>query len=149
MFGDPHAADLVFGAEWPVTIVGLDVTHRIVMTRAYLDSLHDRGGEAGRLVREISRNQEPFHLETDGLEGIAMHDAAAVAYLLAPELFETRSGPVRVVTEGIAAGHTIQKPSGMRCGAPAWDARPSCSVCIGVEAMDVLALYERTLCRRG
>ena len=23
--GDPHAADLVFGARWPVTIVGLDV----------------------------------------------------------------------------------------------------------------------------
>jgi purine nucleosidase len=149
MFADPHAADLVFAAEWPVTIVGLDVTHQIVMTQAYLDSLHDHGGEAGRFVREISRNREPYDPATDGLEGIVMHDAAAVAYLLAPGLFQTRSGPVRVVAEGLAAGHTIQKPNGMRCGERAWDARPSCSVCIGVDARGVLALYKETLCRRG
>jgi purine nucleosidase len=146
MFEDPRAADLVFGAGWPVTIVGLDVTQQVVMTTAYLASLRDRGGEAGRFVWDVSRHYEEFHREFENLRGIYVHDALAVAYLLAPELFKTRSGPVRVLTEGIAAGHTIQKPAGMTSAAPAWDSRPSCTVCTGVDADGVLSLYERVLC---
>ncbi len=146
MFGDPHAADLVFGAAWPVTIVGLDVTHRVIMTTAYLASIRDRGGDPGRFIWDISRHYEAFHRDTENLAGIYVHDASAVAYLLAPELFTIRKGPVRVLTEGIAAGQTIQKPEGMPCAAPAWDSRPSCNVCVGVDADGVLALYERVLC---
>jgi purine nucleosidase len=146
MFGDPHAADLVFGAAWPLTIVGLDVTQQVVMSTAYLASIRDHGGEPGRFVWDVSRHYETFHRDTENLEGTYVHDASAVAYLLAPELFKTRSGPVRVVTEGLVVGHTIQKPDGMPCAAPEWDARASCNVCIGVDADGVLALYRRVLC---
>ncbi len=146
MFGDPHAADLVFGAAWPLTIVGLDVTQQVVMTTAYLASIRDRGGAPGQFVWDVSRHYEAFHRDTENLEGIYVHDASAVAYLLAPELFTIRQGPVRVLTEGIAAGQTIQKPEGMPCAAPAWDSRPACNVCVGVDVAGVLALYERTLC---
>ncbi|MCA9906740.1 MAG: nucleoside hydrolase, partial [Anaerolineae bacterium] len=34
---DPEAADLVFGAPWQVTMVGLDVTHKVNMTRKHLE----------------------------------------------------------------------------------------------------------------
>jgi purine nucleosidase len=146
IFGDPHAADLVFGADWPVTIVGLDVTQQVVMTTAYLAFLRDCGGEPGRFVWDVSRHYETFHRDTENLQGIYVHDASAVACLLAPDLFTPRRGPVRVLTEGIAAGHTIQKPEGMPCAAPAWDSRPSCDVCVGVEVDGVLSLYERVLC---
>ena len=29
---DPHAAEEVFAADWPITLVGLDVTHQVVCT---------------------------------------------------------------------------------------------------------------------
>ena len=75
-----------------------------------------------------------------------MHDYSAAAYLLAPHLYRTRSGPVRVVTGGIAAGQTIQKPLGMSAPAPDWDGRPACRACIGVDAPAVLELFDKTLC---
>lgn len=146
MFGDARAADMVFGAEWPVVIVGLDVTQRVIMPTGYLAALRDAAGEAGRFVWDISRHYEAFHRRSESVEGIYVHDASSVAYLLAPELFATRSGPVRVLAEGLGLGHTIQKPHGMPAPAPAWDSRPACRICIGVDAARILALYERTLC---
>ncbi len=146
MLGDPDAADAVLGAAWPVVMVGLDVTQKIVMTNAYLASLRERGGEAGRFVWDVSRHYAAFHRASVQLDGIYVHDASVVAFLLAPHLYATRNGPVRVLTNGIAAGHTIQKPSDMTIAAPDWDMRPPCAVCIDVDAEAMLTLYERTLC---
>ncbi|MFL9965260.1 nucleoside hydrolase [Paraburkholderia sediminicola] len=146
MLGDPDAADRVIGAAWPVAIVGLDVTQPTIMSRDYLASLRDRGGAAGQFVWDVSRHYEAFHQESAQLRGIYTHDSSAVAYLLAPHLYTTRSGPVRVLTEGIAVGQTIQKPSTLPVPAPDWDHRPACTVCVGVDVAGMLALYERTIC---
>ncbi|MGF6770050.1 purine nucleosidase [Paraburkholderia sp. GAS199] len=146
ILGDPHAADIVLGAAWPVAIVGLDVTQRTIMSRDYLASIGERGGAAGQFVWDVSRHYEAFHEQSAQLTGIYVHDSSAVAYVLAPHLYTTRSGPVRVLTEGIAVGQTIQKPSTMPVPAPDWDSRPSCEVCIGVDVQGMLALYEATLC---
>lgn len=146
MYGDARAADRVFGAAWPLVIVGLDVTQRVIMSTDYLARLRDTGGEPGRFVWDVSRHYEAFHRASEDVAGIYVHDASAVAYLLAPQLFRTRSGPVRVLTDGIAAGHTIQKPEGMPAAAPDWDTRPPCTVCVGVDADAMLELYRHTLC---
>src|ERR1700744_4950238 len=130
ILGDPDAADIVLGAAWPVAIVGLDVTQPHIMSHEYLASLRERGGAAGQFVWEVSRHYEAFHEQSAQLEGIYVHDSSAVAYVLAPQLYTTRSGPVRVLTDGIAGGQTIQKPSTMPVPAPAWDSRPGCKVCI-------------------
>jgi purine nucleosidase len=145
MRGDPDAADIVFGASWPVAIVGLDVTERTVMTTDYLAKLRDEAGEAGRFVWDISRHYESFHQTSAGLGGIYVHDSSAVAYLLAPHLYVTRKGPVRVLTDGIAAGLTIQKPMTFAAPAPDWDDRPVCEVCVEVDAAKMLALYASAL----
>lgn len=146
ILGDPEAADLVLGAAWPVAIVGLDVTQPAIMSHDYLASLRDHGGAAGQFVWAVSRHYEAFHQQSAQLSGIYVHDSSAVAYVLAPHLYTTRSGPVRVLTEGIAVGQTIQKPSTMPVSAPDWDSRPECKVCLGVDVPGMLALYERTLC---
>ncbi|HEX7911171.1 MAG TPA: nucleoside hydrolase [Paraburkholderia sp.] len=143
---DPDAADIVFGAAWPVVIVGLDVTQRTIMSRDYMATLRDRGGAAGQFVWDVSRHYEAFHEQSAQLAGIYVHDSSAVAYVLAPHLFTTRSGPVRVLTEGIAVGQTIQKPTGMPVPAPDWDSRPECKVCLDVDVPGMLALYEHTIC---
>jgi inosine-uridine nucleoside N-ribohydrolase len=116
------------------------------MSRDYLASIRDRGGRAGQFVWDVSRHYEAFHQESAQLKGIYVHDSSAVAYVLAPHLYTTRSGPVRVLTEGIAVGQTLQKPSTMPVPAPAWDGRPACKVCVGVDVPGMLALYEQTLC---
>lgn len=144
MRGDPLAADEVFGAAWPVVVVGLDVTQETRMSDDYLREVAARGGERGRFIWEISRFYADFHRRS-GQDAIYVHDSSAVAWLLDPSLFTTRSGAIRVVCGGIANGQTIQKPDGRRFPPGAWDDRPSQSVCTGVNSRGLLELYLRTI----
>lgn len=111
IWGDPLAADEVTGAAWPLTMVGLDVTQKTRMPTEYLRTIADEAGEAGRFIWDISRFYEDFH-QKGGVDSIFVHDSSAVAYLLDPTLFEIRRGEIRVVSEGLAFGQTIQKPAG-------------------------------------
>ena len=131
--GDPHAADQVFMARWPVTIVGLDVTHEVLHSTAYLDALGREGGAEGAFIREITHCYENFQLSRSG-GGVFSHDASAVAGALDVTPFTLRRGPVRVATGGVAVGQTIQMWQGERFVADARDDAPYQSVCIGVDA---------------
>lgn len=134
---DPHAADIVFTAGWPVTIVGLDVTHEVLMSTDYLDALGRDGGEEGAFIRAATRHYEKFyHPRTGG--GIYSHDASAVACALDPTPFDRRLGAVRVVTGGIAAGQTIQAVVGRPYPATDWEGCPTQSVCVAVDAPRLL-----------
>ncbi len=46
---DPEAAYIVFHAGWPITMVGLDVTHKTVMTPEYLDGAEELQQSLDRL----------------------------------------------------------------------------------------------------
>ena len=133
---DPHAADIVFGAAWPVTIVGLDVTHQVLMDVPYLDALGLHGGAAGRYLRDITRPYERFYATRTG-GGIFAHDVSAVACALDPSRFERRRGAVHVATAGPALGQTLQAPTAH--GPSAAPPRPAQTACIGVDALGVLA----------
>lgn len=148
ILSDPHAADAVFTAPWPVTIVGLDVTHRVLMDGACFERLRDGGGAEGAFIWQASRHDLDFHARVAGLPGCPVHDASAVACALAPELFVRRLGPVRVVEQGLAIGQTIQRVAGRRyVHAADWDGLPDQQVCVDVRADDLLDLFMQTLRR--
>lgn len=108
IYHDPHAAEVVFAAPWKVTMVGLDVTTRIVMRPDYFEKLYAAGNPAVELLEKIQPCYQAFHEEIYGLKGaIHTHDPAVIAYLLAPELFRCEAMPVYVVTEGLCLGKTI------------------------------------------
>lgn len=141
IINDPEAADIVFTADWPVVIVGLDVTQEVVMKHQYLAALQGKDGAIGDFLWAATRHYQDFYHERDGIGGIYSHDASAAAFCIAPELFSLRSGPVRVVTEGIARGQTIQdfhKPTGAQTP---WSSCPPQQACIGVDAAGVLNLF--------
>lgn len=144
--GDPEAADVVMTAPWKVVVVGLDVTMRTVMTRKMLADLVTRGGERLKLLSDISQFYIDFygrHVE----DGMVVHDSCACLYLVAPELFATRSGAIRVVAGGIADGQTIQKPDGHAFPPGNWDDIPSQQVCTGIDVDRAMALLCETLVR--
>ena len=47
---DPHAADALFAVDWPATVVGLDVTHQIMLKDSHLQSLGEQAGLSGELI---------------------------------------------------------------------------------------------------
>jgi inosine-uridine nucleoside N-ribohydrolase len=144
--GDPEAADIVMSAEWPVTVVGLDVTMKTVMTRKALADIAETAGARARLLADISDFYIDFyahHVE----DGMVVHDSCACVYVVAPELFETRRGSIRVVCGGIADGQTIQKAAGRAFPPSPWDGLPDQTICTDIDADAVMALLTETLSR--
>jgi inosine-uridine nucleoside N-ribohydrolase len=141
MLGDPHAADIVCAADWPVTMLGLDVTERVVMTPAYLERLRDRGGEAGRFIWECSRGYEVWHRDVDHIEGLFTHDPCAAICAVDPSAFTFREDPVRVAVDGIAEGMTLQRSRISQEADHPWRNARSQKVAVDVDVERVLAQY--------
>jgi inosine-uridine nucleoside N-ribohydrolase len=88
IWADPEAAARVLASGLDVTMVGLDVTHQALMTRADADRLGETGA-TGRLVAELWAFYHRFHSQTYGFEGSPIHDALALAHAFRPDLVET------------------------------------------------------------
>ncbi|WP_318505450.1 nucleoside hydrolase [Photobacterium leiognathi] len=142
---DPHAADKVFTASWPVVIIGLDVTEESFFTSQYLDELRDDAGEVGQFIWDISRYYLKFYSEKVGMNGCHVHDPSAIAYVIQPSLFKTRRGPIRVVTDGPAEGMTIQKVDQRNYMNDEWRLFPAQQVGVQVDNKTLLSLYRETL----
>ncbi|NAZ68519.1 nucleoside hydrolase [Vibrio toranzoniae] len=142
---DPHAADKVFTASWPVVIIGLDVTEESFFTRQYLDDLRDEAEEVGQFIWDVSRYYLKFYSEKVGMEGCHVHDPSAIAYVIQPSLFTCRSGSVRVVTDGPAEGMTIQKGDQRKYMNDEWSPFPAQKVGVKVDDNALLSLYRETL----
>jgi purine nucleosidase len=143
--GDPVAADEMFAAEWPVTVVGLDVTHDIILDTDYLAEISREVGENGELLRQMCDHYARFYNDVMGVNGVVGHDLLAVTYALYPEWFETRRGPIVTITEGLATGQTAQMPETRKGGDPAWAGRPAQTICTEVDGAKVLEHFRETV----
>jgi inosine-uridine nucleoside N-ribohydrolase len=146
---DPHAADKVFTASWPVVIIGLDVTEESFFTGQYLDQLRDDAGEVGQFIWDVSRYYLKFYSEKVGMDGCHVHDPSAIAYVIDPTLFNLRCGAVRVVTDGPAEGMTIQKADQRKYMNDEWSVFSAQNVGVGVKNEALLSLYRESIIRYG
>jgi inosine-uridine nucleoside N-ribohydrolase len=106
-FVDPEAAATVFASGIPIAMVGLDVTHKALFTRAHAERLRD-AGRAGRFVAELSDFFQGFHERSYGFGGSPIHDAMAVAHVIDPTLLTTRHVNVGVETSSeLCDGRTV------------------------------------------
>jgi inosine-uridine nucleoside N-ribohydrolase len=133
IYADPHAAALVFAQDWPLTVVGLDVTNQVVLTRAERDGLAGRTTPEAILVREVTR-----HLfDVRRVDAMALHDPLAVGVAIQPDLVTSVAHDVDVETRG---EHTLgQTVVDLRPSAPA--PRRRTRVCEHVDAERFKALF--------
>lgn len=105
---DPEAARTVFEAGIPITMSGLDVTHKAIITNADRERFRKIGTEAAVLVAELLDFFAKFHDENFDFGGSPLHDPCAVAWLIKPELFTTKMCHVDIETKGkLTAGATV------------------------------------------
>ena len=145
IYNDPHAADIVFSADWHVHMIGLDVTHKVTLMDDLQQRIKDKNSVFGDFLYQAGRFYADFYKSSRGAEGCYMHDASAIAYTINPELFKTVEGPIRVATEGFAKGQTILKRSDYTYPENHWENITNSSVCMDVDEAGVLALYEKTM----
>ena len=145
IYHDPHAADIVFSTDWPVTILGLDVTEESLFSLEFFENLKVTGGVYGELIYNISHRYVGLYSDILKMNGCYVHDASAIAYLLDDSLFEKRTGPVKVITEGAAEGLTLQKFVKRPYANDQWATLPEQNVCISVKKNLVTELAKSSI----
>ena len=131
IWADPEAAHRAFSSGLDVTMVGLDVTHRALMTPAHVAELK---GRAGRLVADLYSFYSKFHITRYGWEGSPIHDAVALAHVIDPTLLQTLHRGMRIDTgPELSRGRTHVDIRGDR-----WER--NCHVAVEIEADRFLAL---------
>lgn len=107
IYVDPEASQVMFSSGIPIIMSSLDITEKALFYPESWRSLAHKG-PIGKFFAELM----DFYFKSAskfGLNGCAMHDPCAVAYLLAPELFEGERADVSVVLSGERRGETVRQ----------------------------------------
>jgi inosine-uridine nucleoside N-ribohydrolase len=150
VWNDPHAADHVFTAGWKLTMVGLDVTHRVIVPLALIKKIADKHQH---IATDVLHHAVSFYADfysgiyphVAKIHGCFGHDVLAFIYLVNPEFFTLESGAIRVATEGIANGQTMMKRKDIFHPQAGWADKPATQVCMQVQAESCNTVFEDTL----
>ena len=107
IYNDPEAADTVFNSGVPITMVGLDVTHKVFLSDNNILKLSLMDNHSGKFLKKISNFYINFYRETKNMDGCFFHDATAVIAFTNPELFEFKKGKVFVSKDDLTRGQTV------------------------------------------
>jgi len=114
---DPEAAHIVVNEAWPLTMVGIDVTHDALATDDVAASIAAIGTGPAKFVGELLEFFGQTYLDAQGFEHPPVHDPCAVALVIDPTIMETMAVPLDVEIAGnITLGMTV---ADLRAPAPA------------------------------
>lgn len=143
IWNDPHAADIVFSADWPLKMIGLDVTYSVSYNTDWLSTLAKANPTLGGFVQKAAKFYAKFYSEVfqnSDEEVCYFHDAMALAYVIDPTLFQMKEGKFRVATDELCFGQTTFAPLD-KMMAPNWEAAPTMHAALGVDAERLKALF--------
>ena len=104
---DPEAADIVFRSGAPITTFGLDVTHQVLSTRDRVAAIRALDNPVATATAGMLSFFHRFDTGKYKSEGAPLHDPCTIAYLIEPQLFETRHCNISIETQSeLTLGHT-------------------------------------------
>lgn len=101
VFTDPHAASILYSSGLCISMIGLNVTMKALVTYKSLQTIKELG-KPGEMLGDLFDNYYQGH---EG--GIPMHDVNTLTYLINPEIYTMKQYWIDVVTEGPAIGSTV------------------------------------------
>lgn len=108
ILADPEAAAIVFEKAAPVTMVGLDVTNKVVVGAGETTRMRAAGTPAATLAADVTDFLRDRFRQHVGQSVVPLHDATAVIAATHPHLFERSRHPVAVEVRGeITRGMTV------------------------------------------
>jgi purine nucleosidase len=141
---DPEAAHIVFNETWPLTMVGLDLTHQALATPSVRERIAAIDATPARFVGELLEFFATSYLEAQGFAHPPVHDPCAVAYVIDPSVMTVRKVPLDIELTGtLTLGMTV---ADFRSPAPA-----DCTtqVAVDLDTDKFWALIEDALRRIG
>jgi len=106
-YHDPDAADFVLRHGCNMTLVGLDVTNRVICPRSFFARLASESPKMGGLLHDMAEFYIDFYETVGKFAGCGMHDPSALVACIAPELFTTELHALRVALSGDRSGEMI------------------------------------------
>lgn len=109
---DPHAAQIVMQSGVPMSMCGLDVTHKAFVTQDEAKKILEIGTEFAQKTYDLVTyyldvaKPTPFS-EPHYADVLRFHDVSAIMFLMHPEFFKGTDYYVEMSTEGITAGATV------------------------------------------
>jgi inosine/uridine nucleosidase len=111
IFVDPEAAAAVFDAGWPLTMIGLDLTHQALATPAIVERISALGTPISGIVVEliqfftstyarVGSGLRPRKGQLSTFTAPPIHDACCIARIIRPELVSCVETFVAVETSG-------------------------------------------------
>jgi inosine-uridine nucleoside N-ribohydrolase len=151
VWNDPHSADFVFTAGWKLTMVGLDVTHQLILPLAMFKKIAEKHQHIAtdtllHAVDFYANFYSGLYPHVAKIHGCFGHDVLAFVALTNPELFVQQPGRVRVALDGVGNGQTMVRRKDIFYPQAGWgDEVPDTQVCMHVDAAQALALIDATL----
>lgn len=107
IYADPHAADIVFSCGRPLSVTGLDVSHKVLSTPDRIARIGDLGNAVSEATAGMLSFFHQYDTEKYASPGTPLHDPCTIAYLLMPDLFKSKTCNVAIETESeLTMGHT-------------------------------------------
>ncbi len=133
IYTDPHAAKIVFASGIPLTIVGLDVTRRVRLTReALAEASEDSMSAVGRFLKDCTERAFIYGEKRSGTASITLHDPLAVGSVIDRSFITAEPMHVQVETRGeVTERMTVADRRPIR---PEWKKSPNARVGVDVEA---------------
>ena len=114
---DPEAAHIVFNEKWPLTMVGLDLTHQALATDEVAGRIAAVGTRPAKFVGELLEFFGEAYKDAQGFDFPPVHDPCAVAYVIDRSVMTTQRVPLDVELTGtLTLGMTV---ADFRAPAPA------------------------------
>ena len=141
---DSEAADAVLRSGLKTRMIGLDVTHQVILTREDTARWRALGTAAGRFFADMTDHYiDIYEKNNPHMGGCALHDPLAAAAAIDPSLVTCLPANLRVELDGPVRGRTVCDPERLR------DAEKDCEVALIVDAPrflgEFLARVERAL----
>jgi purine nucleosidase len=112
IYNDPEAAQIVFQAGWPLTMVGLDVGDKTLLSQKYLDQLNMKHGPVNDFVHGVAQYLIALSAKF-GSSGTPMYDPLAVGVAIDASLVKAPAMHVEVETRGeFTRGETVANRRG-------------------------------------
>ncbi len=112
IYNDPEAAQIVFQAGWPVTMVGLDVGDKTLLSQKYLERLGQTHGPVNDFIYSVAKYLINLSAQF-GSAGTPMYDPLAVGVAIDATLVKAPAMHVDVEARGeFSRGETVANRRG-------------------------------------
>ena len=104
IYADPHAAQIVLSAGWPLRLVSLDVTQRVILQQTQFAALAAAGAPVPLCMQRMASFYFEQFLANQPEQGFTMHDPLCLAAAFQPDLIAWEPAYVEVELNGT---HTL------------------------------------------